>query len=238
MGEGIDRRTAVTALGAGMLALGAGVRAESGLMTGAAGADGKYTLPPLPYDYQALEPYLDEKTMRLHHDKHHQGYVNGLNAALDKLAEARRTGDLGAVKALSRDLAFNGSGHLLHTVFWTNLRPAAGNPGPSDALAVELKRCFGSVEALKAHFSAAAKGVEGSGWGLLVWEPAAGQMLVMQAEKHQNLTAWGVVPLLVLDVWEHAYYLTYQNDRGAYVDAFWKLVDWRNVEARWQAARG
>ena len=199
----------------------------------------KYELPPLPYAYDALEPYIDEQTMRLHHDKHHQGYVNGLNKALEKLAAAREAGDFALVKHLSRAAAFHGSGHLLHSIFWPNMAPAGAGGGgePEGELAAQIAQDFGSFAAFKAHFSAAAKTVEGSGWGLLVWEPNAGQLEVLQAEKHQNLTQWGVVPLLVLDVWEHAYYLKYQNNRGAYVEAWWNVVNWADVAERFRAAR-
>lgn len=198
----------------------------------------KYELPPLPYDYDALEPYIDEQTMRLHHDKHHLSYVNGLNAALEKLEAARNSGDFAAVKHLSREAAFHGSGHLLHSVFWPNMAPAGNGGGgePSGALAGQINKDFGSFEKFKAHFGAAAKAVEGSGWALLVWEPNAGQLEVLTAEKHQNLTQWGVVPLLVIDVWEHAYYLKYQNNRGAYVDNFWNIVNWSDVADRFKAA--
>ncbi len=200
----------------------------------------KYELPPLPYAYDALEPYIDEQTMRLHHDKHHQGYVNGLNKALEKLAAAREAGDFALVKHLSREAAFHGSGHLLHSIFWPNMAPPGQGGGgePQGELAEQIAQDFGSFAAFQAHFSAAAKAVEGSGWGLLVWEPNAGQLEVLQAEKHHNLTQWGVVPLLVLDVWEHAYYLKYQNNRGAYVEAWWNVVNWADVAERFRAARG
>ncbi len=200
----------------------------------------KYELPPLPYDYDALEPYIDEQTMRLHHDKHHLGYVNGLNAALEKLEAARGSGDFSAVQSLSLAAAFHGSGHLLHSIFWPNMAPAGNGGGgePTGELAAQINKDFGSFANFKAHFAAAAKAVEGSGWGLLVWEPNAGQLVVLQAEKHQNLTQWGVIPLLVLDVWEHAYYLKYQNNRGAYVDSWWNIVNWSDVAERFKAARG
>jgi len=197
----------------------------------------RYSLPDLPYDYSALEPWIDEQTMRLHHDIHHQGYVNGANAALDKLDKAREAGDFGSVKAVSRDLAFNASGHLLHTIFWPNMAPEGEVGEPAGALADELGRSFGGVDEFKAHFSAAAKGVEGSGWGILAWEREGGHLVVLQAEKHQNLTAQGCAPILVLDVWEHAYYLKYQNKRAAYVDAWWNVVNWNDVAARFDASR-
>jgi Fe-Mn family superoxide dismutase len=197
---------------------------------------GRYTLPDLPYDYDALEPYIDEQTMRLHHDIHHQGYVNGANAALDELQEARSSGDYSAVKAVSRDLAFNASGHLLHSIFWPNMAPEGEGGKPSGALKEQLQEDFGGVDAFRDHFGAAAKGVEGSGWGILAWESQGSHLVVLQAEKHQNLTAQGVTPLLVLDVWEHAYYLKYQNKRGDYVDNWWNVVNWKDVARRFDAA--
>lgn len=199
----------------------------------------KHELPPLPYAYDALEPHIDEQTMRLHHDKHHLGYVNGLNKAEEKLAEARAAGDFAMVKHWSREAAFHGSGHFLHAIFWPNMAPAGNGGGgaPSGALAEQINKDFGSVEAFKAHFSAAANAVEGSGWALLVWQPVGEKLEVLQSEKHHNLTQWGVVPLLVLDVWEHAYYLKYQNNRGAYVEAFWNVVNWSDVAERFKAAR-
>jgi len=193
-----------------------------------------YVLPPLPYAYEALEPVIDAQTMKLHHDLHHAGYVKGLNAALDKLAEARKSGDYAAVKALSREVAFHGSGHLLHCVFWTNMTPAKTEP--QGMLKRMLERDFGSLDAFKAQFGNAAKQVEASGWGILGYEPLSKRLLVLEAEKHQNLSVWGVRPLLVLDVWEHAYYLKYNNRRPEYVDAFWNVVNWDDVAARLDAA--
>ena len=195
---------------------------------------GEYILPPLPYAYDALEPSIDAQTMQLHHDIHHAGYVRGLNAALARLAEMRASGDFGLVKHWSRQAAFAGSGHFLHTVFWTNMAPAGDGGGgePSSELADALAESFGAVDAFRSQFSAAARSVEGSGWGILAYEPVSARMQVLQAEKHQNLGQWGVVPLLVLDVWEHAYYLNYQNRRGDYVNAFWNIVNWQNVAER------
>lgn len=196
-----------------------------------------YELPPLPYAYDALEPHIDEQTMHLHHDIHHKGYVDGLNKALDQLAAARQSGDFGLVKHWEREAAFHGSGHFLHTVFWQNMGPGKGGE-PQGALRQQIDRDFGSFEAFRKQFSAAAGAVEGSGWAMLVWEPNAAQLEVLTAEKHQNLTQWGVTPLLVLDVWEHAYYLKYQNKRAAYVEAFWSVVNWDDVAKRYQQAKG
>lgn len=196
-----------------------------------------HTLPPLPYDYNALEPHVDEQTMRLHHDLHHKSYVDGLNKAEEKLAEARQSGDWAAVKHWSREQAFHGSGHFLHCIFWENMSPNGGGQ-PKGKLAAAIEKDFGSFEAFAAHFKAAANAVEGSGWGILAYQPAGDQLVILQAEKHQNLTQWGVVPLLVIDVWEHAYYLKYQNKRPAYTDAFCNVVNWDNVAERYAKAKG
>ncbi len=196
----------------------------------------RYELPPLPYPYDALEPHIDEQTMKLHHDLHHKSYVDGLNKALDQLQAAREGGDFGLVKHWEREAAFHGSGHFLHSIFWQNMGPQKGGE-PSGDLASQITKDFGSFEAFKKQFTAAAGAVEGSGWAMLVWEPTAGQLEVLTAEKHQNLTQWGVRPLLVLDVWEHAYYLKYQNKRAAYVEAWWNVVNWSDVAARFAKAK-
>lgn len=197
----------------------------------------RYELPKLSYDYDALEPHIDARTMKLHHSRHHQGYVDGANATLTKLSQAREQANFGMVKALSRDLAFNLSGHVLHSVFWRNMTPESMADEPPSWLAQMLVDEFGSFEAFRAHFTAAAGGVEGSGWGILGWESNAERLLVLQAEKHQNLTVQGVVPLLVIDVWEHAYYLTYQNDRSKYIKHWWNVVNWADVAERLEHAR-
>jgi Fe-Mn family superoxide dismutase len=195
-----------------------------------------HELPPLPYDYAALEPHLDEATMRLHHDKHHAGYVAGLNAAEEKLRKARETGDFSLVKHLSRELAFHGSGHILHCVFWTNMKPKGGGQ-PKGDIGDAIASHFGSFDAFRKHFSAASMAVEGSGWGALVYNRMVKKLEILTAEKHQNLTQWGVAPLLVLDVWEHAYYLKYQNRRADYVEAWWNVVNWDDVAKRLAAAK-
>jgi Fe-Mn family superoxide dismutase len=176
--------------------------------------------------------------MRLHHDIHHAGYVKGLNNAEAKLAEARAAGDFALVKHWSREAAFHGSGHLLHSIFWPNMVAASkAKPAPTGSLAEAIDRDFGSFDAFKAQFIAASGAVEGSGWGILAYRPADDALVVLTAEKHQNLTQWGVVPLLVLDVWEHAYYLKYQNRRGEYVKNFFNVVNWDDVAARYQECR-
>lgn len=197
----------------------------------------RYELPELPYAYNALEPYYDEQTVKLHHDAHHKAYVDGLNNADAKLAECREKGDFTLVKHWERELAFHGSGHLLHTLFWESMKPNGGGPA-TGKIAELLDRDFGSFEVFKKQFSAAAVAVEGSGWALLCCNPAFGKLEILTAEKHQNLTQWGVVPVLALDVWEHAYYLKYQNKRAAFVEAWWNLVDWDGVNSRIKCACG
>jgi Fe-Mn family superoxide dismutase len=190
-----------------------------------------YELPPLPYDYDALEPYIDEQTMRLHHDMHHAGYVRGLEKAERALAEARASGDYGEVQYWSREAAFNGGGHYLHSMFWKVMAPPdeGGGGEPEGMLRSALERDFGSFDQFKAHFSAAAGAVEGSGWGLLHLRPSDGRFVILQAENQHKLSSWGIVPVLGIDVWEHAYYLKYNNRRGDYIDAWWNVVNWNQV---------
>ncbi|SDE63549.1 superoxide dismutase, Fe-Mn family [Paenibacillus sp. UNCCL117] len=197
---------------------------------------GGHRLPPLPYAYDALEPHIDAKTMRIHHDKHHQSYVDGLNKAEKKLQQARETGDFDLVKHWERELAFNGAGHYLHTLFWNVMKPGGGGQ-PAGPLAAEIRKSFGSFEAFQKQFSAAADKVEGGGWAILVWSPRSHRLEILQAEKHQNLSQWDVVPLLPLDVWEHAYYLKHQNERAKYIEAWWHTVNWAYVNERFNAAR-
>jgi len=234
MSTPIDRRQLIQSLGLGALAFAAGgLTSATGCAQQAAGA--AYELPPLPYGYGALAPAIDEKILRIHHGKHHAGYVKGLNATLAQLAAARHAGDMTAIQALSRKLAFHGSGHVLHTLYWASMRP--GEPTkPEGALAAALARDFGSIDRCLAQLAAASKAVAGSGWGILVHEPVGSRLLILQVENHENLTIWGTTPLLVCDVWEHAYYLQYANNRGAYVDAFCKIIDWPAVARRYGAA--
>ncbi len=194
----------------------------------------KHELPDLPYAYNSLEPHYEDRTLRLHHSAHHKAYVDGLNNAEAKLTEAREKSDFALVKHWERELAFHGSGHILHSIFWTNMAPGGG--GPADgAVARRIETDFGSFAAFKEQFSAAAVAVEGSGWTLLCWNPLFEKLEILTAEKHQNLTQWGVTPLLVLDLWEHAYYLQYQNKRKAFIDAWWNLVNWEDVNARFSS---
>lgn len=196
---------------------------------------GGHTLPPLPYAYNALEPYISEEIMKLHHDKHHQSYVDGLNKAEINLKKAREKNDFSLIKHWSRELAFHGSGHYLHTIFWKNMIPKGGG-SPQGLLKREIESYFGSFEKFKKQFSEAAKQVEGVGWALLVWSPRARHLEILQSERHMLLTQWDTIPLLVLDVWEHAYYLQYKNNRADYVENWWKLVNWNDVEMRFDKA--
>ncbi|WP_226084967.1 superoxide dismutase [Mesobacillus sp. S13] len=197
---------------------------------------GGHKLPPLPYAYDALEPVIDQQIMRLHHLKHHQSYVNGLNKAETEMQKARQTGDFGLIKHWEREAAFNGAGHYLHTIFWNIMSPNGGGT-PKGQLGKAINDSFGSFDGFKKHFSEAAKNVEAVGWAILVWSPRSHRLEILQAEKHQNLTQWDVVPLLVLDVWEHAYYLQYKNERAKYVENWWKVVNWKEVEQRFNKAR-
>ncbi len=192
-----------------------------------------YTLPLLPYKYDALQPHISEQIMTLHHTKHHQAYVNGANAALDKLEKAR-AGQLQVdVRGVLRDLSFNVDGHKLHSIFWPNMAPAGKGGGlPGGKLADALNRDFGGFDKFKAQFSDAAKTVEGSGWALLLYESEIDQLVLTQIEKQNFMHLAGLPILLGCDVWEHAYYLQYLNDRGKYVDAWWNVVNWSDVDSR------
>lgn len=246
--EGISRRQAVLGMGA-VTALG-GLAAGESLARVGLGASLvspeelgwnektlEYELPPLPYPADALEPFIDAETMTIHHDKHHAGYVKGLNHALQALFELRSGGgDPALIGHWSRQLSFHGSGHVNHALFWQGMAPAGHGGGgmPEGKLMAQIERDFGSFEQFVVHFKAAAKAVEGSGWGWLVWEPIARQLLVLQIENQQKLMMTGVVPILGIDVWEHAYYLRYRNRRAEYVDAFMNIVNWPWAQARFE----
>lgn len=197
---------------------------------------GGHRLPPLPYAYDALEPHIDALTMQLHHDKHHQAYVDELNKAELALADMRTQGNYDFMTYWEGELAFNGAGHYLHTLFWQSMSPNGGGE-PRGELLVQLQQDYGSFEQFKAHFNAAASKVEGNGWAMLVWSPRSGRTQLLQAEKHQNLSQWDVIPLLPLDVWEHAYYLKYQNKRTEYIASWWNVINWPSVAARYKQAK-
>jgi Fe-Mn family superoxide dismutase len=196
----------------------------------------KYTLPDLPYDYGALAPHIAGEIMELHHSKHHQTYVNGLNTVLDQLAEARANGSYGAIGGMERTLAFNLGGHLNHSVFWTNMSPDGGDK-PTGELAAALDEQFGSFDAFRDQFSANALDVKGSGWSFLGWDSVGSNLLVFQLYDQQGNVPVCITPLLMLDMWEHAFYLQYKNVKADYVKAWWNVVNWADVAARFETAR-
>ena len=195
-----------------------------------------YTLPGLPYDYGALEPHLSGRIMELHHDEHHAAYVKGANAALERLHEARRSDDFETISLLEKNLAFNVSGHALHSVFWTNLSPDGGGE-PTGPLAAAIADTFGGFTTFRSQMVQAAATVQGSGWALASWEPFARRVVVQQVYDHQGNHGQGTIPLLAIDAWEHAYYLQYENRKTDYLDAIWYVVNWDDVATRYDAAR-
>jgi Fe-Mn family superoxide dismutase len=194
-----------------------------------------YTLPDLPYDYSALEPAISGAIVELHHDKHHKLYVDNANATLDKLAAARESGDFGAIVGLEKTLAFNVSGHVLHTIYWENLSPQGGGE-PTGALAEQITKDFGSFAAFKGHLGAAASTVQGSGWGLLTWDPLGSRLQVEQIQDHQSSTVINSTTILALDAWEHAWYLQYKNVKADYFTALWTIINWADVSTKFEAA--
>ena len=188
-------------------------------------------LPDLPYKYDALAPVISKEIMMLHHTRHHLAYVTGANAAMDKLEKARAGEGMEIdFKATMRDLSFHLNGHKLHSIFWSNIRKNKKDNAPSGALLEKINEQFGSFEAFQTEFAGAAKAVEGSGWAALI--VSDGDLHVIQIQNQNLMMIADSTVLLVLDVWEHAYYLDYQNDRGKYVDSFWGLVNWDDVAAR------
>jgi Fe-Mn family superoxide dismutase len=192
---------------------------------------GQHQLPPLPYPYDALEPVISARTLRIHHDLHHKAYVDGLNKTELKLVEARQTNNFENIRGLERNLAFNGSGHILHSIYWTIMAPG-GAVQPYGQTEFQIVRYFGAVAAFFKQFTEASKDVEASGWGMLAWVPQFGHLEILTAENHEKLTDWGCIPVLVCDVWEHAYYLDYENRRPDYIKGWWTLVNWDEVERR------
>jgi Fe-Mn family superoxide dismutase len=195
-----------------------------------------YTLPDLDYAYSALEPHYSATMLELHHDKHHAAYVSGLNTTLEELEKARAQDGYDALTGLEKKLAFNLSGHVLHSIFWKNLSPDGGGK-PEGELAAALDDAFGSFDRFRRQLSEATITVQGSGWGTLAWEPLGGRLYVAQIYDHQDNIGQSSGPLLVLDAWEHAYYLQYQNRRADYVDAIWNVVNWADVAKRFERAR-
>jgi len=196
----------------------------------------RYTLPDLPYDYTALEPHYSARLLELHHDKHHAAYVAGANTTLEKLAGAREQGDFAAINLLQKNLAFHLSGHVLHSLFWRNMSRHGGGE-PERALLDAISESFGSFANLKRQLTEAALNVQGSGWGTLAWEPLGKYLVIEQVYDHQGNIGNGTIPLLVLDMWEHAYYLQYETAKGAWVNAFWQVVNWDDVGRRFQKVR-
>lgn len=198
-----------------------------------------YSLPKLPYDYAALAPYISEEQLKLHHQKHHQAYVNGANAIFEKLDKSRKENTDLDMKATLKELSFHIGGYKLHNLFWENLAPAGkgGGGAPKGDLAKAITAEFGSYDRFKKEFTQAASGAEGSGWAALTHCHKTGRLLVMQIEKHNTNVFPGFGLLMVLDVWEHAYYLDYRNDRAKFVDTFWNIVNWDEVARRFAVHR-
>ncbi len=200
---------------------------------------GQHTLTPLPYGYNALEPVISANTVRLHHDILQKKYVDGLNTAELKLVDARQNNDFDLIKYWENELAFNGSGDILHSIYWTVMTTVGTGGEPGTQTTSQIINYFGNIPAFKKQFSSAANKIEGSSWAILTWQPTWQRLEILQAEKHQNQTQWSGIPILVLDVWEHAYYLDYGTKRDEYIEKWWNLVNWNEVESRLiQAMRG
>ena len=194
-----------------------------------------FELPPLPYDYAALEPHISGKIMELHHDKHHATYVAGANTALDQLAEARDKNQLGTVAGLEKNLAFNLGGHVNHSVFWPNLSPDGGDK-PDGDLGAAIDEYFGTFDGFRGHFEATANSVQGSGWAMLVWDSLGQRLNIVQLYDQQGNLPLAQIPIVLLDMWEHAFYLQYQNVKADYVKAWWNMVNWADAQQRFTAA--
>ncbi len=194
-----------------------------------------YSLPDLPYDYGALEPHISGKIMELHHSKHHAAYVKGVNTALDKLEEARANSNFATINQFEKDMAFHLGGHINHSIFWKNLSPDGGDK-PTGDLASAIDENFGSFDAFRGQFDASALGLQGSGWAILAWESLAKKLVVVQLYDQQSNIPASLIPILQLDMWEHAFYLDYLNVKGDYVKAFWNIANWADAQERFTAA--
>ncbi|MBL4810629.1 MAG: superoxide dismutase [Phycisphaerales bacterium] len=247
MNTNLTRRQAITTMSAATAGLAglASIAPASTLATLNLGFDestSEYTLPDLPYAYKALSPHIDPITMTIHHTKHHAGYVKGLNKALKQLHAIRsEKADPGTLQHWQRQLAFHAGGHINHTLFWEGMSPDKNNGGvgggdPTGSLAKAITRDFGSIEKFNWQFKAAAKSVEGSGWGWLIYEPISKRLMITQMQNQQDMMFAGAIPLLGVDVWEHAYYLSYQNRRGDYLNAFMNIINWPEIQRRYNAA--
>ncbi len=195
-----------------------------------------YALPDLPYDYAALEPHISGRIMELHHDKHHAAYVTGANQAIEQLAEARDKNTFGTINMLEKNLAFHLGGHVNHTTFWQNLSPDGGDK-PVGELAAAIDDQFGSFDAFRAHFTATAMGIQGSGWAILAWDSVGSKLAIFQLYDQQGNIPMGLTPIVLLDMWEHAFYLDYVNVKGDYIKAWWNIVNWADAGARFDRAR-
>ncbi|HEY0009132.1 MAG TPA: superoxide dismutase [Tepidisphaeraceae bacterium] len=253
MSDALSRRDLITrtapavALGAAMMSTNvfgqdAGLAASSSVvikMLTEAQKDGSYVLPKLPYAYDALEPHIDAQTMELHHSKHQQAYVSGINDAIKNLAKIHDEQEIDAARlsALSRNISFNAGGHLFHTVFFGTMAKSGGQMDASSSVATAITSQFGSVDKFKAHFSKVAAGVKGSGWAIAFYEPVGDRILITETGDQDLRIIPGAIPILLIDVWEHAYYLKYQNKRADYITAWWNVVNWTEVNALYQHAR-
>jgi Fe-Mn family superoxide dismutase len=193
---------------------------------------GGHILPELPYSFDALEPVIDERTLLIHHNKHHKKYVDDLNKTEIAAKHMRDSKDYGAVSLIEKELAYNGSGHILHSVYWTIMTSPDKGGMPGSITKAFVSNYFGSFDECKEQFITAASKVFGSGWAILGYNPYFKRLEILQAEKHENMTQWGIIPVLVCDVWEHAYYLKYQNNRDEYINSWWRLINWAEVERR------
>ena len=196
-----------------------------------------YSLPDLPYDYGALEPFISGQIMELHHDKHHAAYVTGANTALDQMAEAREKDSFGTINGLEKNLAFHLGGHINHSVFWPNMRPGTDDDKPDGELAAAIDEFFGSWDGFKKQFTANANAIQGSGWSMLVWDTLGRRLNIMQLFDQQGNLPAAQIPIVLLDMWEHAFYLQYKNVKGDYVTAWWNVVNWADATARFNAAK-
>ena len=197
--------------------------------------DGKFVHLSLPYNKNFLEPYMDEETVQLHHTFHHGGAVKAANKDVEMIRKALNEQNLETVDYWTRKLSYHFSSHVLHTIFWTNLTNKKMDP--KGALLQQIEKDFGSYDKLKTYIAKTSKDVDGNGWGILGYQPYSRQLTILQCEDHEKLTQWGVIPLLVMDVWEHAYYLKYKNKRADFVDTLLQIINWDNVADRFNTAR-
>jgi len=214
------------------------IRGPLAALQGLASIRSKHTLPDLGYDFNALEPYISADIMKIHYEKHHATYVNNLNVASEKLAEATAKGDVGAAIALGPALRFNGGGHINHSIFWKNLVPKSKSGEPTGELKTAIDRDFGSLENLKTQMSTSSVAVQGSGWGWLGYNKQTKRLQLATCANQDPLEpTTGLVPLFGIDVWEHAYYLQYKNVRPDYVKAIWNVANWKDIADRLSAAQ-